>query len=120
MASILVIDDDQQIRSVLRIFLERSGHTVRQAGDGEEGLRLFGAESPSLVLCDLHMARKHGLDTLRELRRLDPAARLVALSGDPRALAVAKTSGVDAVLAKPFSRDSLTRCVDDVLARPGA
>ena len=119
MASILVIDDVPQVRLVLRNILEQSGHAVREARDGAEGVGLFRVERADLVLCDLYMDRKEGMETIQELRRLDPAVRLIALSGDAGLLPVAQALGAHVTLAKPFRRDDLLRCVGEALARPG-
>src|SRR5262245_8937309 len=119
MASILLIDDDRQVRSVLRALLRLGGHAVREAGDGDEGLRHYRERRPDLVVCDLYMARTAGAETIRELHRLDPGVRLITMSGDADLLPAARALGAHATLAKPFSLDALTRCVDRVLAQPG-
>ena len=81
MADILVIDDTPGVRLVLRDFLERAGHAVREAEDGARGLRLYRDRPADLVVCDLYMPGKKGLETIRELRHLDPAAKVIAMSG---------------------------------------
>ena len=68
---------------------------MRVAADGEEGLRRFRAEPPDLVVCDLYMPEREGMETIWELRRLDPAARVIALSGDEGLLRAAELLGLD-------------------------
>lgn len=122
MANILVIDDDDIFRDVLVGALRQAGHTVREAGDGNEGLRLFHEQPAELVLTDIVMPEKEGLDTIRDLRREFPAARIIAMSGglahDPKLyLHMAEKFGASAVLAKPFPLTELYKTVDAALAK---
>ena len=123
MSSILVIEDDPGYAGALRRGLEEAGHRVRTAGDGEEGLRLYIARPADLVVLDLLMPRKGGLETMRDLRRGYPAARVVAISGawqrgtgDP--LHVAQLMGADGILAKPFDMEELVTLVARLLGVP--
>jgi CheY-like chemotaxis protein len=106
MALVLVIDDTPQVRRLLRLTLEVAGHRVREAAGGKEALRLFGREPADLVFCDLFMPEMDGLETMRELRRLNPAVPVVALSGGSDiafdAPPVAVALGAAVVLRKPF------------------
>lgn len=121
MASILVIDDDDQLRSFLRTLLESEGHRVTEARNGAEGLRHYHRERPDLVLCDLFMPEKEGLETIRELHRLSPHVRVVAMSGgwdkapSQDFLRLAKFFGAASVLAKPFSTAALLSVVQEAL-----
>jgi CheY-like chemotaxis protein len=99
------------LRSLLRLQLEAGGHEVLEAPDGLAGLRLHQERPTDVILCDLLMPEKEGLETIRELRRAAPA-RVVAMSGDGPPLAAldpagllrtARLLGADAALAKPFS-----------------
>ncbi len=72
--SILVVDDDEEIRQVLRLVLEKSGHRVRLASDGEEALQAMLQELPALVLLDIMMPRLDGLEVIRQMRA-DPDLR---------------------------------------------
>lgn len=122
MANILVIDDDDIFRDVLVSALRQAGHTVREAGDGNEGLRLFHEQPAELVLTDIVMPEKEGLDTIRDLHREFPAARIVAMSGglahDPKLyLHMAEKFGATAVLAKPFQLTELYQTVNAALAK---
>lgn len=122
MADILIIDDDDVFRDVLASALEHSGHVVRQAANGVEGLQLFHQQPAELVITDIVMPEKEGLDTIRDLRREFPRARIIAMSGglahDPKLyLHMAEKFGAQAVLAKPFPLAELKKVVDAALAR---
>jgi CheY-like chemotaxis protein len=126
-ARILVIDDDGRMRSWLRPALEGAGHSVAEAPDGAAGLAAYRREPADLVLCDLFMPGKDGLEAIRELRRLDPGARVVAMSGGgpfgvegAELLAVARRLGAARVLLKPFGVDAVCAAVADALTHPGA
>ncbi len=123
MAKILIIDDDDLFRDMLASALEREGHVVRQATNGIQGLKMFRAEQADLVITDIVMPEKEGLDTIRDLRRDFPAARIIAMSGgmvnDSRLyLQMAEKFGARAVLAKPFAIEELYQTVAAVLAEP--
>ncbi len=123
MADILLIDDEELFRDVLASALERQGHTVRQAGDGVAGLKMYRAQPADLVITDIVMPEKEGLDTIRDLRRDFPKARIIAMSGglaqDAKLyLHMAERFGALAVLAKPFELSELKAVVDRALAAP--
>jgi CheY-like chemotaxis protein len=116
MAHILVIDDNDSIRLLVRMILERAGHAVEEAADGVEGVRAFRRREPDLVLCDLFMPRQGGLEVMRELRRERPGVPFIAMSGgdlaaQPDLLPVAERQGADWVLHKPFGQPELLRAV---------
>lgn len=121
MSRILIIDDDEQIRSLLRQMLERAGHQIIDAGNGVEGMQIFRAETPDLVITDLIMPEKEGIETLTELRREFPTVPVIAMSGGGRLgtrdyLPIAKQLGARRTIAKPFSRDEMLEAVKSVLA----
>lgn len=120
MARILVIDDDQAIRGTIRKILERSGHEVREAEDGVEGLKLFREDRPDLVVTDLVMPRKEGIETIIEIRAECPDVRILAVSGAETSVPAgrlfdAEALGADASLAKPFTVDQLRKAVAALL-----
>jgi DNA-binding response OmpR family regulator len=122
MAEILVIDDDEIFCDVLITALTHAGHQVRSACDGVAGLRSFRERPADLVITDIVMPEKEGLDTIRELRRDAPQLRIIAMSGglahDPKLyLHMAEKFGASAVLAKPFALADLNRTVNEILAR---
>lgn len=117
MAKILVIDDDAHMRRLVARALGRLSHEVFEASDGQKGLDQFAVHRPDIVITDLLMPEKEGIETIRELRRLAPAVRIVAMSGggtdnNSIFLGMAKALGADAVLAKPFRVDELLRVIE--------
>lgn len=117
---ILVIDDDPDMRESLAKVLEAKGHEVIVAGDGQEGMAAFRAHSPDLVITDLVMPRKEGLETIMELRRDHPNTRIIAMSGGTRHdetvfLRAAQKLGAHRWLQKPFGLDQLLGAVNDLL-----
>jgi CheY-like chemotaxis protein len=122
-SKILVIDDDQAVRSYLRDVLESAGHQVSEAADGEAGLKLALGEGTDLVLCDLYMPVREGLETIREMRRLRPSVPVLAMSGGsrdlPDFLALARAMGAADALRKPIGPAGLLRAVSGHLPAPG-
>lgn len=121
MAKIVVIDDEAMIRAVIRKILERAGHTVSEAGDGDMGLKRVKEESPDLVITDLIMPEREGIETIQLLRGDFPTLRILAISGTGSAaeggpLRDAELFGADDSLAKPFTAGELQECVRKLLA----
>lgn len=120
MPRILLIDDDEAIRMVLRTSLEVMGHQVEVAGNGREGLEKALAEMFDLVITDLIMPEKEGIETIQELHRRQPALKIIAMSGGGRGnaadyLPLAGLLGATRTMAKPFSHEELARTVKEVL-----
>ena len=122
MARILLIEDDDALRGVIAQSLTTGGHAVWQAADGRQGVDLFHAGKFDLVLTDLVMPGKEGIETIIELRRDHPLLKIIAMSGGmPRSkfyLDVAARLGAQRALAKPFTPAELLRTIDEVLAPP--
>jgi len=121
MPSILVIDDDDQVRDMLRQMLERAGYQVLDARDGSEGLRLFKAHGADVVITDIVMPEKEGIETIRDLMREDADVKIIAMSGGGRIgpdayLEVAQQIGAQRTLVKPVERSEILRCVAELLA----
>jgi len=121
MASVLVIGDDPVTRTVVRSILESVGHTVSEAANGHAGPAAFYVNSPDLVITDILMPEKDGIETIRDLRASKREVKIIALSGDvrfdgPNILAAAHLLGADKVLEKPFRNDDLVRLVEQALA----
>jgi two-component system response regulator (stage 0 sporulation protein F) len=117
-ASILIIDDDEQIRALLRQVLEKAGYTVIEARNGEEGLRLFRQTPPALVITDLLMPDKDGLEVIMALHRESPPVRIIALTGGKKEfdfLDTAKLLGAHRLMRKPVTRAELLQAVQDEL-----
>jgi CheY-like chemotaxis protein len=120
MASILVIDDDNDLRTVICAILEEEGYQVHEACDGGEGLDRFRAKPSDLVLTDLIMPGQEGVETILELRKEFPEVRIIAMSGGGRSepgsfLGFADKLGATDTLEKPFSRDKLLDTIAKVL-----
>ena len=120
MARILVIDDDDQILRTLHQVLEMEGHEVVDASNGKEGMRLFREQGAGLIITDIVMPEKEGLETIMELRRDFPDIKIIAISGggrvDPESyLTLAKGFGALRTLAKPFEREELLVAVRELL-----
>src|SRR5260370_19557162 len=122
MAVILVIDDAATVRHLMRRVLTEARHSVIEAQDGEVGLSLFEAQRPCLVITDLFMPNREGIETIQQLRRLSPDAKIIAMSASGTAtgklyLGAANKLGADAILPKPFMPADLLAAVERVLAR---
>jgi CheY-like chemotaxis protein len=122
MASILLVDDDEQLRTMLFKVLSRAGYEVRLARDGIEATRSYCGQPADLIITDLIMPEKEGLEMIREIRRDHPQARIIAMSGGGRTgnincLEVARALGAQSVLEKPFSHQEVLEAVRKVLAR---
>ena len=115
MARILLIDDDDTVRTMLRLTLVHFGHTVIEARDGKEGLELFQDANVDLLITDIVMPEKEGLEVLMELRKKHPPVKIIAISGGDY-LHMAKLMGAAKVLAKPFSTNVLIEAIDELLA----
>ena len=118
MANILVIDDENNIRLMVRLTLQYSGHSIHTAADGVEGLEKFGDGTEwDLVLLDQRMPGMDGLSVLREIRKRAPEARVVmATAFGTIDLAVeAMKSGATDFLRKPFTAETLRGAVDAAL-----
>ena len=121
MSHILVIDDAPHIRTVLTEYLLLEGHTVDSAGNGNEGLRLFGLNHYDLVITDVVMPEKDGLEVLTALKQKVSAVRIIVMSGgaarlDPQLLlTTAQAMGADRVIPKPLDFWKLQIAVKEVL-----
>jgi CheY-like chemotaxis protein len=123
MASILLVDDDEQFRTMLSEVLTRAGYEVREASDGSKAIELYRSHPTDVVITDLVMPEKEGLETIVEFKRLYSQAKIIAISGGGRNgsqdyLKMAKAFGARQVLAKPFSHREILEVVEGVLPRP--
>jgi YesN/AraC family two-component response regulator len=118
MASILVVDDEDLVRFSVRQMLEDAGHT-----DGVEGIAQLQSCAFDLMITDIVMPRKEGMETIAEAKQMQPDLRVIAISGGGPVgqfhyLELAKQFGADAVLAKPFKKQELIALVDTLVKRP--
>ena len=122
MAKILVIDDELPVRRAICLMLERGGYEVLEANDGIEGTALVRAQQPDLVITDIMMPNKEGLETIRDLRRDAPEMPILVMSGNSGSalyLQIATLLGAHSSLAKPFRSAELLAAVAALLG-PGA
>jgi CheY-like chemotaxis protein len=118
MPTILVIDDTEAVRGLMRTILESDGHTVLEATSGYEGIRLFQESCADAVITDLHMADGDGLDVIRALRGQAVEVGIVAVSGADGGdgmLRTAKLLGADRILLKPFAVEDFVAALSEVL-----
>lgn len=115
-ARLLVVDDDPDIRELVRLTLEASGHELFTAADGEAGLAAVREHQPDLVLADWMMPRLTGLEMLARMRA-DPATAGIAFILLTARADDVDDARIDAFIAKPFSLTVLTDHVDAILAR---
>ena len=113
MALVLVVDDDEPIRDILREALESVGHHVMTASDGREALRLYHAHRPAVVVTDIVMPRRSGIDLVLELSRLSPRPTVIAISGvtGKAFLDAARETNVTRTFVKPFDVMEVVRTV---------
>jgi len=120
MTKILLIEDDEILRPVLASVLRRAGYSVIEAIDGKQGVELARMVNPMLVITDLVMPEKEGIETIRELRRNGGPA-IIAISGATAAsnyLGLASKLGARRTLMKPFKTEALLQAVGDVIGSP--
>ena len=120
MASILVVDDEQSIRTVLKGILGKLGHDVRDAEDGAAAVELCRESSPDVAFVDMYMPGQDGIETIRTLRKEAPGVRIVAMSGEQLeggvdVLQMATVLGAVAVMRKPFEIDEIKEVVEKAL-----
>jgi DNA-binding response OmpR family regulator len=120
MPLILVIDDDVQIRALLRQMLERAGYEVMDAPDGDEGIRLYRENPADLVITDIIMPKKEGLETIVDLRVEFPEVKIIAVSGGGTVgpgsyLQIAEGFGAIRVFTKPFQMKELLAAIQELL-----
>lgn len=115
--SVLIVDDDEDVRFQLRSHLERSGYQVWEAANGHQALQQLSSQPVKLVITDLFMPEKDGLELISELRKRRPDIKILALSGAESAtfLKLASTLGADVVLPKPFLEEQVTRVAESLL-----
>ncbi len=121
MAKILVIDDEEQLRDLLKKMLTRDGHQVFMAQDGEEGVRSFYQFKPDLIITDIIMPNKDGIEVIMELLNANPELPIIAISGGRRAITAgfnldsAEMLGVKGILQKPFTHQQLQDVIQETL-----
>lgn len=125
MSVVLLIDDDLNLLRQMGIAFSKAGHRVLVAPDGAVGLKLFNAEHPDLVVSDIIMPTREGVETIHAIKTARPGVKVIAISGGYRVgpedfLTLARHIGADDVLAKPFRLAQLMDKADRLLADPYA
>ncbi len=120
---VLLIEDDVALRAALAAYLEAAGHRVSVAGDGDAGLAAVEQEPPDLVVTDLIMPGREGIETLLALRRSHPGLPVIVMSGGGRLdaqahLGLAERLGAVATLTKPFRPALLLEAIARAAAGP--
>lgn len=120
MSSILLIDDDENLSSLLGEYLREQGYIIHTAGDGQKGLRAFFDHKPELVILDVTMPHKDGWETLQNIREMSqsPVIMLTA-RGDESDVLRGFSLGADDYVSKPFSFAQLAARIRAVMARTG-
>lgn len=121
MANILIIDDNYDFRKLFREVLEKSGYDVYEAANGEEGIKVYNENQIDLVITDMIMPKKEGLETMIELRQADPDIKIIAMSGDGfeaplNYLDGAKLlGGATKAFVKPFSMEEMLSAIKQII-----
>ena len=117
MTRILIVDDDQPVREMLQQMLEKEGYAIETAADGNEAIRKFDKNLPDLVITDIVMPDKEGLEIIRHFKQQKPQTKVIAISGGAyniearNTLKIAKALGAFETLAKPLKRSELVSAV---------
>ena len=117
MAVVLVVDDLDLVRSLCKNILERAGHLVIEATDGIEAVKIYEEHRPGAVLLDLMMPGMDGLSALREIRKIDPEARVAMFTAHRERDQVMRAIelGAKDYVVKPFHADRLVQAVNKLL-----
>ena len=118
MSSVLLIEDDERLRDLLRITLIGAGYVVLEAMNGRQGVNTFRKTPTDLVVTDLYMPERDGLEVIEALRRTHPQVKLLAISGASGTMGyfpLAQSLGAVAVLQKPFSPSAFLDIVGRLL-----
>jgi CheY-like chemotaxis protein len=120
MPGVLIVEDDKELREMLKMSLLRRNFTVLEAENGKEAITHFKPALTDLVVTDLIMPEEDGLKVVIKLRELKPSIKLIAISGGGKVgpgsyLNLAKALGADAIYSKPFSINDLTAKIEQLL-----
>ncbi|HEX7510524.1 MAG TPA: response regulator [Chitinivibrionales bacterium] len=123
--SILVIDDEEAIRDYLNAFLNQAGYRVLEADNGITALQVLMHEQVDIVITDLVMPEKEGIETIKEIKQLYPLCTVIAMSGSvfgSTYLPMARMLGAEAVIQKPFNKQTMLDAIYSILTnknKPG-
>ena len=115
---ILVVDDESDVRETMKTILEKEGYAVVTAIDGDDGLEKWEKEKPDLILLDIMMEKKDGIQTLEEIRESSEEAKVIMITGVDQEQAVKKTLKLRAngFILKPFDIPKILKKISEVLS----
>jgi len=118
LATVLICDDEPSLRELIRVSLDGPYQFV-EADDGEESLEIARRVRPDVIILDMMMPRRNGLEVLSALRREQPFAEtaVIVLTAQPATREEALSAGADVVMVKPFEPDEISAAVEEVLAK---
>ncbi len=119
--SVLVVDDETDVRKLLAEILEGSGYHVAQAEDGKEAFLRLDESHVDLLITDLIMPEREGLETISRIRTERPEVKIIAMSGsfEPSYLRAARLLGADRTIQKPFTFDDVLTAVEHLFPNIG-
>jgi len=122
MAGILIVEDDNDLREMLKVSLLRRKYTVLEASNGKEALARFKPSLVHLVITDIIMPDEDGLKVIMRFKELKPSVKIIAISGGGKAgpgnyLSMARALGADEIYPKPFSINVLLHKVDEMIEK---
>lgn len=121
MARILLIEDNDKYRRMLSLVFQREGHEIVEAQDGMVGLDLFRRQPVDLIITDIFMPEKEGIETIMDIKKESPDVKIIAISGggrmgDTGVLQAAENLGADRTFTKPFEISEMLETIRDLLA----
>ncbi len=121
MHKILLIDDDEIQLRLERMILSREGYTVYTTADGPQGITIFRKNHLDLVLLDLSLPSMSGIEVLKEIRRLDPKAKVIVITGYPsvESTVLAMQNGALDYIQKPIDAENLLRKINSAIYAVG-
>jgi DNA-binding NtrC family response regulator len=122
MSRILIVDDNINLRGILRQILESAGHQVREASNGVEAMKVLSEGPAELVITDVIMPDKEGIETVIEIRKIFPDMKIIVMSAGGRFgpedyLETATVFGANRTIAKPFSRNDILKTVQELIGQ---
>ncbi len=125
MTAILVVDDDRDVRDMLQRLLERAHYEVEIAENGRQALKMFQEKTYDVVITDILMPEKEGVETIIELRKQYSDLKIIAISGGGKGdaahyLQVAQAFGADRIFSKPFECNEILQAIEEPMARAPA
>ncbi len=120
MARILVMEDEDQLRTMLQEMLRRVGHEVVTAPDGRAGIALYSRDPVDVVITDIMMPNQDGFEAIQELCFNSPSVKIIAITGwGLHLLPVAYDLGAFRVLEKPFKKEDILKAVEEAMEEGG-